>query len=149
MFQKRREEELREEKRRKEGSLALMKRTKNSPTGFSPVEKEKRNTSPRMHRTSSQSSLISTSSSVRRELEQALVFEQPPNGPIRNRITVDILKIDEIDFNGTNSPIEAKNLIYINTLGLDRNLLHGLDISFKGHPVITHCLREQINSWLD
>jgi hypothetical protein len=59
------------------------------------------------------------------------------------------LKIDEIDFKGTNSPIEAKNLIYINTLGLDRNLLHGLDISFKGHPVITHRLREQINSWLD
>jgi hypothetical protein len=27
----------------------------------------------------------------------------------------------------TISPIEAKNLIYINTLGLDRNLLHGLD----------------------
>ena len=37
----RREEELREETRRKEGSLALMKRTKNSPTGFSPVEKKK------------------------------------------------------------------------------------------------------------
>ena len=30
-------------------------------------------------------------------------------------------------------------------MGLDRNLLHGLDISFKGHPVITYRLREQIN----
>ncbi len=122
-----------------------MKRTKNSPTGFSPVEKEKRNTSPRMHRTSSQSSLISTTSSVRRELDRALAFEKPPNGPMRDRITVDILKIDENDFKGTISPIEAKNLICINTLGLDRNLLHGLDISFKGHSVITYCLREQIN----
>ena len=46
----RREEELHEEKRRKEGSLTLMKRTINSPTGFSPVEKEKRTTSPTMHR---------------------------------------------------------------------------------------------------
>jgi len=145
-----REEELSEEIRRKEGSLTLMKTTINSPKGFSLLKKkENRTTSPTMHQNSSQSSLISTSSSVRRELEQALVFEQPPNGPIRNRITVDILKIDEIDFKGTNSPIEAKNLIYINTLGLDRNLLHGLDISFKGHPVITHRLREQINSWLD
>ena len=95
-----------------------------------------------MHQTSFQSSLISTSS-VRRELNRALAFEKPPNGPMRDRIMVDILKIDENDFKGTISPIEAKNLIYINTLGLDRNLLHGLDISFKGHPVITYRLREQ------
>jgi hypothetical protein len=119
-----------------------MKRTINSPTGFSPVEKEKRNTSPTIYRTSSQSSLISTTSSVRRELDRALAFE---NGPMRDRITVDILKIDKNDFKGTISPIEAKNLIYINTLGLDRNLLHSLDISFKGHIVITYRLREQIN----
>jgi hypothetical protein len=74
-------------------------------------------------------------------LDRALAFEKPPNGPMRDRITVNILKIDENDFKGTISPIEAKNLIYINTLGLDRNLLHGLDISFKGHPVITYRLR--------
>jgi hypothetical protein len=142
----RREEELRLEKRRKEGFLALMKRTKNSPAGFSPVEKEKRNTSPTKHRTSSQSSLISTTSSVRRKLDITLAFEKPPNGPMRDRITIDILKIDENDFKGTISPIETKNLIYINTLGLDRNLLHGLDwISFKGHPVITYHLIEKIN----
>ena len=36
-------------------------------------------------------------------------------------------------------------MIFVNTLGLDRNLLHGLDISFKGHPVIIYRLREQIN----
>jgi hypothetical protein len=35
-------------------------------------------------------------------------------------------------------------LIYINTLGLDRILLLGLDISFKGHPVITYHLRKKI-----
>ncbi len=64
---------------------------------------------------------------------------------MRDRITVDILQIDENDFKGTISPIEAKNLIYINTMGLDRKLLHGLDISCKGHPVITYRLREQIN----
>ena len=94
-----------------------MKRTINSPTGFSPVEKEKRITSPTMHQTSSQSSLISTTSSVRRELDRALAFEKPPNGQMRDRIVVDILKIDENDFKGTISPLEAKNLIYINTLG--------------------------------
>ena len=111
MFQKkeiRREEELREEKRRKEGSLALMKRTINSPTGFSPVEKEKRNTSPTMHRTSSQSSLISTTSSVRRELDRALAFEKPPNGPMRDQIMVDILKIDENDSKELSVPLKPK-----------------------------------------
>ncbi len=64
---------------------------------------------------------------------------------MRDQITIDILKIDENDFKGTISPIEAINLIYINTLGLERNLLHGLDISFKGHPVITYLLRERNN----
>jgi hypothetical protein len=93
VFQKRREEELGEAKRRKEGSLTLMKRTINSPTGFSAVEKEIR--TPTMHRTSSQSSLISTSSSVRRELDRALAFKKPPKVPMRDRITVDILKIDD------------------------------------------------------
>jgi hypothetical protein len=72
-----------------------MKRTINSPTGFSSVEKVKRTTSPTMHWTNSQSSLISTSSSVRRELDRALAFEKPLNGPMREQITVDILKIDE------------------------------------------------------
>ena len=47
-----------------------------------------------------------------------------------------ISKIDENDFKSTISPIEAKNLNYINTLGLDRNLLQSLDISFKGRLVI-------------
>ena len=63
---------------------------------------------------------------------------------MRDRLTIDILKIDE-DFKGTITPIEAKNLIYQETLGLERSLLHGMDISFKGHPVITFRLREQIN----
>ena len=85
----------------------------------------------------SRSSLTSTTSSVRRE--------NPPNGPMRDRVTVAILKIDVEDLKGTISPIEAKNLIYLETLNLYRSLLHGLDISFKGHPVITFCLREQIN----
>ncbi len=46
---------------------------------------------------------------------------------MRDWITIDILKTDEKNF----SPIPANYLIYINTLRLDRNLLHGLEISFK------------------
>jgi hypothetical protein len=44
-------------------------------------------------------------------LDRALAFEKPPTGPMRDQIRVDILKIDENDFKGTISPIEAKNLI--------------------------------------
>ena len=75
-----------------------------------------------------------------------LAFEKPPNGPIRYRITVDILKIDGEDFKRTKTPLEAKNLIYVGALSLERGLFYRLDISFKSHPpVITYRLREQIN----
>jgi hypothetical protein len=48
---------------------------------------------------------------------RALAFEKLPNGPFRDRFTVDILKIDENNFQSTISPIEAKNVIYLNTWG--------------------------------
>ena len=38
-----------------------------------------------------------------------------------------------------------KSVIYLETLGSARGLLHGLDISFKGHSVITFQLRKQIS----
>jgi hypothetical protein len=56
-----------------------MKRTINSSTGFSPVKKEKKTSSPAMNWTNSQSSLISTSNLVRKELDRALAFEKPSN----------------------------------------------------------------------
>ena len=118
-----------------------MKRFITSPIGISPAEKEKRRNSPTMLRRDSRSSLTSTTSSVRRELDRNLAFEKSPNGPMRDRVTVDILKINGKTW--TISPLEAKNLIYLETLNLDRSLL--LDNSFKGHPVITFCLKKQIN----
>ena len=86
-----------------------MKRFITSPTGLSPAEKEKRRNSPTMLRRDSRSSLTSTTSSVRRELDRNLAFEKSPNGPMRDRVTVDILKINGEDFKGTISPLEAKN----------------------------------------
>jgi hypothetical protein len=55
------------------------------------------------------------------------------------------LKIDKNDFKSTISPIEAKKQNYNYTLGLDRNLLLSLDISFKGRLVINYHLRKQFN----
>ena len=84
-----------------------------------------------MQRSNLKTSLTSTTSSVRRELDRALAFEKPPNGSMRDFLKNDILKINEEDFKCTITPIKAKNLRN------KRSLLHGLDISFKGHPVIT------------
>jgi hypothetical protein len=44
-----------------------------------------------------------------KRIEQSSGCEKPPNGPMKDQITVDILKIDKNDFKGTFSPIEAKN----------------------------------------
>ena len=78
-----------------------------------------------MQRSNSKISLISTTNSVRRELDRALAFKKPPNGPMQDRLTIEILKINGEDFKGKITPIEAKNLIYQETLGLKRSLLHG------------------------
>ena len=47
-------------------------------------------------------------------------FEKPPNGPMQDRLTINILKIDREEFKGTISPIEAKNLIFQEILGLKK-----------------------------
>lgn len=124
-----------------------MKRNISSPTGLSPAEKEIRQNSPTMEsRRGSMSSEVSgTSTTARRELDRALAFSRPQNGPMKDRITIDILRIDGEDFKGTVTPREAKNKIFVDALGLERGNLHGLEITFKGHPVITFRLREQIN----
>jgi len=73
--------------------------------------KKKKTTFPTINQTNSQTSLILTSKSVKRKLDRAMSFEKPSNGPMSNKITVDIINIDE------NESIEAKNLIYITPWG--------------------------------
>ena len=56
---------------------------------------------------------------------------------MRNMGVVDILKCDDYDFKGTITPTEAKNVIYKETLNLNRLNLHGIKVEYKGNPVIS------------
>jgi hypothetical protein len=58
----------------------------------------------------------------------------------------DILKCDGDDFKGTITPTEANNVIYKETLNLDRLNLHGIKVKYKGNLVISYMLKEKINT---
>jgi hypothetical protein len=85
VFQKRREEEVREETRRKEGSLTLMKRTINSPTVFSPVEKKKKEPHPQQYIKLVLSPLrFLLQVQSEENWTELWLFKKPPNGPMRD-----------------------------------------------------------------
>ena len=148
-----------------------MKRTSNSPTGLTPEEKrlasrgqdqqipigliggmEKMNEGQergvdqqKFHDARSESGR-SVTSSRRREMNKEFSYERPKDdGPWRNVVTVEILWINGEDYKGTVRPREAKVAVYETALGLDLNNLHGIDIEFRGHPVISYRLKTQIN----
>ena len=119
-----------------------------SPTGLSPTEKEQR----RMQRSESMTSVASGTSmtsgmseATRKRLDREKAFENRGKGPMRNMVVVDILKCDGDDFKGTITPTDAKNIIYKETLNLDRLNLHGIKVEYKGNPVISYMLKEKIN----
>ena len=151
-----------------------MKRTSNSPTGLTPEEKrlasrgqdlqdllipigligaiEKMNEGQEpgvdqqeFHDARSESGR-SVTSSGRREKNKEFSYMRPKDeGPWRNVVTVEILWINGEDYKGTVRPREAKVAVYETALGLDLNNLHGIDIEFRGHPVISYRLKTQIN----
>ena len=85
-------------------------------------------------------------SRVKPEMDRTLAFEkQKPDGPMRDKVTVDIFKIGDQQFKGTIKLKEAKTKIYKEAMGLPRDNLHAIEIEFRGHPVITYRLKKQIN----
>ena len=107
---------------------------------------------PRIRRNSEQSmmSAVSRISVTRRELDRSLAFvretsDQQFSGPIKDRLTVDILQMGDDDFKGTIKIKEAKILIYKNALDLEVDNLHGVEIEWRGHPVITFRLKTPID----
>ena len=88
----------------------------------------------------------SVTSSGKREKNKEFSYMRPKDeGPWRNVVTVEILWINGEDYKGTVRPREAKVAVYETALGLDLNNLHGIDIEFRGHPVISYRLKTQIN----
>ena len=83
---------------------------------------------------------------TRPQMDRSLAFEtEKPNGPWRDKVTVDVLKIGEDDFKGTIKLREARDKIYKEAMGLPRGNLHAVEFEFRGHPVITFRLRERVN----
>ena len=94
----------------------------------------------------------SVTSSTRRAIERDLSFGKRKadapyvsSGPWRDVVMVDVLTANGQNFKGTIKHKEATKDIYQKALGLDRENLHGLEIEFRGHPVISFRLRSQIN----
>jgi hypothetical protein len=99
--------------------------------------------------TVSNESNVSRLSINRRELDRNLAFEpEGPSGPVgpwKDRIVVDILSVGGEDFKGTLNRKEAKLLIYKKCIGLSLDMLHGIEVEWKGHPVVTFKLEEKLN----
>jgi len=95
--------------------------------------------------TSGASAVSGTSTTTRKRLDREKAFENRGKGPMRNMVVVDILKCDGEDFKGTITPTEAKNVIYRETLNLDRLNLHGIKVEYRGNPVVSFILKERIN----
>ena len=146
-----------------------MKRQNSGKTGFSPLDKETRTSKEmasfadtniqesvnslasrdRRDSTVSNESNVSRLSINRRELDRNLAFEpEGPSGPVgpwKDRIVVDILSVGGEDFKGTLNRKEAKLLIYKKCIGLSLDMLHGIEVEWKGHPVVTFKLEEKLN----
>ena len=58
---------------------------------------------------------------------------------------MDILSVGGEDFKGTLNRKEAKLLIYKKCIGLSLDMLHGIEVEWKGHPVVTFKLEEKLN----
>ena len=87
-----------------------------------------------------------SAASRRPDLDRCYTFNNTKqDGPWRDKLTVDIFKIGDLDFKGTIKLSEAREAIYKKALGLKRKNLHAVEIEFRGHPVITYRLKELLN----
>ena len=68
-----------------------------------------------------------------------------PEGPMRDVLTVECMKLNDTDFKGTITYSEAKERIFIEALGLSADLLHSLKFGYSSCRTITYNLKNQIN----
>ena len=138
-------------KQQKNQSYEVMKRTINSPTGQSPLEKKKPEINMEREGEDDAASVrsgVSATSSIRREMDREFCFgkvQDKERGPWRDVITVDILTVNDQDYKGTVRPREALEAIYKTALNQNIDNLHGIKIEFRGHPVINFRLKTEIN----
>ena len=69
----------------------------------------------------------------------------PPEGSMRDDITIEIRKVNGAPFKGSLHFKEAKYGIFQNCLQLNPSLIHGLRFGFSDFPVVKFKLKEKIN----
>ena len=65
-------------------------------------------------------------------------------GPMRDVLTVECMKLNENDFKGTVTYSEAQDKIFTEALGLSPDLLHSLKFGYSSCRTVTFKLKKQI-----
>ena len=65
-------------------------------------------------------------------------------GPMRDVLTVECMKLNENDFKGTVTYSEAQDKIFTEALGLSSDLLHSLKFGYSSCRTVTFKLKKQI-----
>ena len=74
------------------------------------------------------------------------VFKTPrPEGPYRDEIVIEIISMDNKEFNGTITPTEARKTIFEDVLGFKQDDLAGVKIGFNRGRIITFKLKQQFD----
>ena len=81
---------------------------------------------------------------VRKVLERKFKTA-PPDGPLRDTITVEIRQVNGVPFKGSLHFKEAKYGIFANCLNLDPTIIHGLSFAYSDYPIVKYKLKHQID----
>ena len=77
--------------------------------------------------------------------EQTFFRTPKPEGSMRDVVIVEIRTLNDEPFRGTLTYTEACTNIFVECLGLDATLIHGVKFAFSNYPVIRFKLNEQID----
>ena len=81
---------------------------------------------------------------VRKVLERKFKTA-PPDGPLRDNITVEIRQVNGVPFKGSLHFKEAKYGIFEKCLNLDPTIIHGLSFAYSDYPIVKYKLKHQID----
>ena len=74
------------------------------------------------------------------------VFKTPAaEGPFRDEIVIEILTLDDKEFKGTITPVEARKVIFEDVLGFKQEDLAGVKLGFNRGRIITNKLKQQVD----
>ena len=126
----------------------------NQPTGVPAQEAAPAQGTSSTQRSFAEAAASTSSGQTRRRSQQedrpqvinkGLFKTSPPEGPMRDDITIEVRKINGIPFKGSLHLKEAKHGIFQSCLHLNTNLIHGIRFGFSDYPLVKFKLKEKIN----